>query len=83
MDNRGFIVGLEILNASQNLGIKEELLKSLEHASMQVTYKPNYVYIAIYMKMKEKEKEIAIPLTVDLGHGAVKTEKTHFAMASC
>jgi uncharacterized protein YuzE len=83
VDSRGFIVALEILNASQNLGIKEEMLKSLEQASMQVTYKPNYVYIAIYMKMKGKEKEVSIPLTVDLGHGAVKTEKTMFAMASC
>src|SRR4030042_6122344 len=83
VDHRGFIVGLEILNASQNLGLKEELLEALEQASMQVTYKPNSVSIAIYMKMKEKEKEIAIPLTIDLGHGAVRTEKTMFAMAGC
>jgi uncharacterized protein YuzE len=83
VDHRGLIVGLEILNASQNIGLKEEFLKSLEQASMQVTYKPNSVFIAIYMKMKNKEKEIRIPLTVDLGHGAVKTEKTQFAVASC
>jgi len=83
VDNRGFIVGLEILNASQNLGIEEKLLRSLENAAMQVTYKPNYVYIAIFMKIKEKEKEIAIPLTIDLGHGSVKTERMQFAMASC
>jgi uncharacterized protein YuzE len=82
VDHRGFIVGLEILNASENLGIKQEYLKSLEQASMSITYKPNSVCIAIFMKIKEKEKEIAIPLTIDLGHGAVKTEKTLFAVAS-
>jgi len=82
VDHRGFIVGIEILNASQNLKIKEEDLESLEAASMQVTYKPSCVYIAIFMKMKQKEKDITIPLTVDLGHGSVKTERTMFAMAS-
>jgi uncharacterized protein YuzE len=83
VDHRGFIVGIEILNASSNLGIKEAQLKLLEQASMNVTYKPNHVLITLLMKLKEREKEIAIPLTVDLGHGSIKTERTHFAMASC
>jgi uncharacterized protein YuzE len=82
VDYSGFIVGIEILNASQNLRIREEQLKSLEQASMNITYKPNYVLITLLLKLKEKEKEIAIPLTVDLGHGSIKTEKTQFAVAS-
>src|SRR3989344_2692614 len=81
IDHKGFVVGIEILNASQNIGMTESQLTSLETASMNVTYKPNYVYIVIFMKLKEKEKDIAIPLTLDLGHGSIKTEKTQFAMA--
>lgn len=83
VDHRGFIVGLEILNASQNLKIKEEMLKSLEKASMNIIYKPNYVLITLFMKLEKTEKDITIPLTVDLGHCSIKTEKTQFAMASC
>jgi len=82
VDYSGFIVGIEILNASQNLGIKEEQLKSLEEASMNVIYKPNYVLVTLFLKSKGKEKEVAIPLTIDLGHGSIKTEKTQFAVAS-
>src|SRR4030043_1154446 len=82
IDHSGFIVGIEILDASHNLGIKEGELKAIEQASMNVVYKPNSVLISLFMKFKEKEKEIAIPLTLDLGHGSLKTEKTRFAMAS-
>ena len=81
VDSNGFISGIEILNASDNLKISEEQLKELEEASMSVTYKPNYVCIYLFMKFNKKEKDITIPLTVDLGHGSVRTEKTVFAVA--
>ncbi|MBN2052502.1 DUF2283 domain-containing protein [Candidatus Woesearchaeota archaeon] len=80
IDHEGFISGIEILNASQNLGIEEEQLKTIEEASMNITYKPGHVLISLLLKSKRKEKEIAIPLTVDLGRTA-KTEKTRFAIA--
>ena len=81
IDHDGFVSGIEILNASQNLGLKEEQLKSLEKGSMCVNYKPNYVYISLILKFKEKEKDISIPLTIDLGHSSIRTEKTKFAVA--
>ena len=81
VDTNGFVSGIEILNASENLKISEGQLKGLQEASMVVTYKPNYVYIYLVMKFKKKEKDITIPLTVDLGHGSVRTEKTIFAVA--
>lgn len=81
VDNNGFITGMEILNASQNLGLKEEQLKSLKQVLMNVTYKPNYVKITIVIKFENQEKDIIIPLNVDLGHGLVTTEKTSFAVA--
>jgi len=77
----GFITGIEILNASENLKLSEKQLVSLQEASMLVTYKPNYVVIYLVMKLKEKEKDITIPLTVDLGHGSVRTQRANFAVA--
>jgi len=81
VDTKGLISGIEILNASQNLGLKENQLKSLKQAAMNISYKPNYVLITLIMHFGNKEKDIRIPLTVDLGHGAVRTEQTIFAAA--
>ncbi len=81
VDTNGLVSGIEILNASKNLNVSEEQLKSLQNASMSITYKPNYVYIYLVMQFKDKEKDITIPLTVDLGHGSVRTERTNFAVA--
>ena len=81
VDTNGFVSGIEILNASENLKLSENQLKGLQEASMVVTYKPNYVYIYLVMKLKEKEKDITIPLTIDLGHVSVRTQRTNFAVA--
>ena len=81
VDMKGFISGIEILNASENLKIPEEQLKELQQATMAVTYKPNYVYIYLAIKFKDKEKNVTIPLTLDLGHGSVRTEKIIYSVA--
>ncbi|MBU1203469.1 MAG: DUF2283 domain-containing protein [Nanoarchaeota archaeon] len=78
IDANGFVAGIEILNASENLNLSENQLKELEEASMVVTYKPNYVYIYMVMQFKGKEKALTIPLTLDLGHGSLKTESINF-----
>ncbi|MBU0628491.1 MAG: DUF2283 domain-containing protein [Nanoarchaeota archaeon] len=81
IDHDGFVAGIEILNASENLKISADQLKDLRKASMAVTYKPNYVYITLVMLFKDKEKDLAIPLTVDLGHMSVSTQNMNFAAA--
>jgi uncharacterized protein YuzE len=81
VDSRGFISGVEILNASENMKIPPKVLSELKKASMSVTYKQNYIYIFLVMKFERTEKEIAIPLTVDLGHKTVHSENTQFAVA--
>jgi uncharacterized protein YuzE len=81
VDGDGFIVGLEILNASENLKITEDQLNTLQKASMVVTYKPKYAYISLIIHLGDKEKDITIPLTVNLGHGTAKTRNTEFAVA--
>ncbi len=81
IDHSGFVVGIEILNASENLKMSVDQLKDLQKASMAVTYKPNYVYITLVMLFKNKEKDLAIPLTVDLGHRSISTRNMNFAVA--
>ncbi len=81
VDNDGFISGIEILNAARNLNIPESQLIKLKQASMNITYKPNYVYIFMIMQFEGKEKDISIPLTVDLGHNSITTEIAQFAVA--
>lgn len=81
VDMNGFIAGIEILNASENLNMSSKMLKELQEASMSVTYKPNYVRVTLLMRFKKEKKDVTIPLKVDLGHGSVKTESIQFAVA--
>jgi len=64
------ICGIEIIDASENLGINKEILKNVKSMKMSVTYKTNHVYVLLMMTFKKEEKEvnIPIPLTLDLGH---------------
>lgn len=80
VDHKGFITGIEILNASLNLKLTEEQLNKIKKASMSVTYKPNHAYISLMLSFENKEKDVTIPLSLDLGHGSEKTEKTSFAV---
>ena len=81
VDRNGFVTGMEILNASENLKLSPKQLAYLQKANMVVTYKPNYVYIYLVLLFEKKEKDITIPLAVDLGHGNISTQKTNFAIA--
>ena len=75
--------GLHIkLNTATNalISSQAEKLKQLKKAHMVVTYKPNYVNIYLILNLKNKEKDITIPLTLNLGHSSIKTEKTNFAI---
>jgi len=79
IDKDNYVSGIEILDASKNLNIKNNLLKDIKEARMIVNYKPNYVYISLLVLFKNVEKNVAIPLTLDLGHGKVSKEQTIFA----
>ncbi|MEK6840419.1 MAG: DUF2283 domain-containing protein [Nanoarchaeota archaeon] len=65
-----FVCGLEIMDASENLGVSRELLKNIQNIKMSVTYKTNHVHVLLLMTFKKKNKEInvPIPLTINLGH---------------
>ncbi len=79
VDFKGFVSAIEVLNASENLGIKKEILEEVEKARMSIVYKPNYLFVGIVFNFSGIEKDVRIPLTIDLGHSKVEKEETVFA----
>ena len=67
---KNLICGIEIMDASENLGISREVLKGIQSIKMSVTYKTNHVYVLLMMVFKKEGKEVnvPIPLTLNLGH---------------
>lgn len=76
VNHKNFICGLEIMDASENLGIPKSVLKNIKNMKMSVTYRTNHVYVllVIVFKSKGKEVNVPIPLTLDLGHKSPKKE---------
>ena len=76
VNHNNLISGIEIMDASENLGIEKEILKNIQNIKMSVTYKTNHVYVLLKIKyeMKGKEINIPIPLTLDLGHKIPRKE---------
>ena len=76
VDHSNFICGIEIMDASENLGISKENLKHIQNIKMSVTYKTNHVYVLLMMVFKKEDKEVnvPIPLTLDLGHKTPRKE---------
>ena len=70
VSHNNLICGIEVMDASENLGISKNILKHIQNIKMSVTYKTNHVYVLLIIIFKQKGKEvnIPIPLTLDLGH---------------
>ena len=64
------ISGIEIMDASENLGIDKEILKKVKNIRMSVNYKTNNVYVLLMITFQKGNKEInlPIPLSLSLGH---------------
>ena len=76
VNHDNLICGIEIMDATENLGIDKEFLKYIQNIKMSVTYKTNHVHVLLIITFKKEDKEInvPIPLTLDLGHKVPKTE---------
>jgi uncharacterized protein YuzE len=70
------VCGIEIIYASENLGVSKEALKDVQNMKMSVTYKINHVYVLLMITFKKdgKEVNVPIPLTLNLGHKNPKKE---------
>jgi len=76
VSHNNLVCGIEIMDASENLGVPKEILKNIKSMKMSVTYKTNHVYVLLMIVFKKKGKEVnvPIPLTLDLGHKTPKKE---------
>jgi len=76
VNHGNLICGMEIMDASENLGISKHDLQHIQNIKMSVTYKTNHVYILLMILFKKEDKEvnIPIPLTLDLGHKVPRKE---------
>jgi uncharacterized protein YuzE len=74
VNSNNLICGLEVMDASENLGIDKSTLGSIKNMKMSVTYKTNHVYVLLMITFKKEEKEVnvPIPLTLNLGHKTPK-----------
>jgi uncharacterized protein YuzE len=70
VSHKNLICGIEIMDASENLGISKEVLKDVQSIKMSVTYKTNHVYVLLMIVFRKEGREvnIPIPLSLDLGH---------------
>jgi len=76
VNHDNFICGIEIMDASENLGISKDDLKNIQNIKMSVNYKTNHVYVLLMMVLNKEGKEVnvPIPLTLDLGHKTPRKE---------
>ena len=70
ISHNNLVCGIEIMDASENLGVSKNVLSNIQNIKMSVTYKTNHVYVLLVMTFKKEDKEVnvPIPLTLDLGH---------------
>lgn len=73
---KNLISGIEIMDASENLGISKTDLQKIKTIKMSVNYKTNNVYVLLMITLKKQGKDInvQIPLTLNLGHKTPKQE---------
>lgn len=76
VSHNNLICGIEVMDASDNLGISKEVLKDIQSINMSVNYKTNHVYVLLMIVFKKdgKEVNVPIPLTLDLGHKVSRKE---------
>lgn len=70
VNSDNLISGIEIMGASEKLGIDKDILGKIKSIKMSVTYKTNNVYVLLMMTFQEQSKEVnvPIPLSLNLGH---------------
>tara|TARA_Y100000310_G_scaffold76463_1_gene72947 strand:- start:775 stop:1131 length:357 start_codon:yes stop_codon:yes gene_type:complete len=76
INHKNLVCGMEIMDASENLGVSKNFLNNIKKMKMSITYKTNHAYVLLMMTFKEKDKEVhvPIPLTLNLGHKIPKKE---------
>jgi len=76
VNHENMISGIEVQDASENLGIDKGVLENIKSMKMSVSYKTNNVYVLLMISFNNSEKDVnvQIPLTLDLGHKVPQKE---------
>lgn len=76
LNGNNLIAGVEVMDASENLGIGKKELMNIAKAKISINYKTNHVYVLLGIVLKNTKKEInvSIPLALSLGHKEPKKE---------
>src|SRR3989344_5965526 len=56
------ICGIEIMDASENLGIDKEFLKHVQNVKMSVSYKTNHVFVLLMITFKQEDQIVNISI---------------------
>ena len=75
INQKNLICGLEVMDASENLGVSKDVLNGIKNIKMSVSYKTNHVYVLLIMMFKKKGKEINMPIPLSLSLGHKKPQK--------
>lgn len=70
INHQNLICGIEIMDASENMGINKSFFKDVKNIKMSINYKTNNVYVLLMISFNKNKKDvnIQIPLTLKLGH---------------
>ena len=76
VSHNNLICGIEVMDASEKLGVPKDFLKNIKNIKMSVNYTTNHVYVllAVVFVKQGKEVNIPIPLTLSLGHKTPRKE---------
>src|SRR3989338_10772980 len=66
VNHDNLICGIEIMDASENLGIDKEDLKHVQNIKMSVNYKTNHAFVLLMMTFKKQDKEVNVPIPLTL-----------------
>ncbi|RLG14455.1 MAG: hypothetical protein DRN66_02070 [Candidatus Nanohalarchaeota archaeon] len=61
----GKLVGIEMLDASNIIGVSKKDLEKTTQSDMQVFYKPNMVVVRVHLFIQNSEREISIPIATE------------------
>ncbi|GBE20344.1 hypothetical protein BMS3Abin17_01082 [archaeon BMS3Abin17] len=76
VSHNNLLCGMEIMSASENLGINKDVLSNIKNIKMSITYKTNNIYVLLMISFNKNKKEVnvQIPLTLSLGHKSPRKE---------
>ncbi|MFH1127499.1 MAG: DUF2283 domain-containing protein [archaeon] len=62
----GKLIGIEMFDASNMVGVSRDELENIRKADMQVFYKLNMVIVRIHLHFRDSEKDISIPIATEM-----------------